>query len=281
MERSLPDMEYSANLVRMKLGPEFDPDYVRQHPYRCISASEYKMGREYRIVRENGLGDHLLLLTLSGGGIADGTALVPFSLYLFKPHERHDYGTDPQAGFWQFLWAHVHAPANWLPLLDWKTVSIQLIPQGERRRIVALFRDVVVNSSTGSGFDEALAMNLLENMLLRLSRAHAATGDFDFGERVRTYVLEHLAEPLDVASLAANFSLSPSRFAHRFREIFDTSPQAYVEGCRIEMARRLLLTTTMSVKEIAFSCGFTDPLYFSKRFSRLSGKSPSEWRRLP
>ena len=273
-------MEYSAKLICMKLDPEFDPDYVRQHPYRCISASEYRMGREYRIVRENGLGDHLLLLTLSGCGIVDGTALVPFSLYLFKPNERHDYGTDPQAGFWQFLWAHVHVPANWLPLLDWKTVSIQSIPQGERRRIVALFRDVVVNSSTGSGFDEALAMNLLENMLLRLSRAHAAADDLDFGEEVRAYVLEHLAESLAVASLAAKFSLSPSRFAHRFRDVFGTTPQAYVEGCRIEMARRLLLTTTMSVKEIAFSCGFNDPLYFSKRFARMAGNAPSAWRRL-
>ena len=69
MERFLPDMEYSAKLICMKLDPEFDPDYVRQHPYRCISASEYRMGREYRIVRENGLGDHLLLLTLSGCGM--------------------------------------------------------------------------------------------------------------------------------------------------------------------------------------------------------------------
>ncbi|MBQ6339949.1 MAG: helix-turn-helix domain-containing protein [Kiritimatiellae bacterium] len=264
----------------MKIDPSHDPDYVRRHPYRCLSASEYTMGREYRIVREGGLEDHLILLTLSGGGIADGTVLAPFSLHLFKPHERHDYGTDPKAGFWHFLWAHIHAPTDWLPLLDWKTISIQSIPQGERRRIVALFRDVVANSSTGSGYDEALAMNLLENMLLRLSRARAAADDLDFGEKARAYVLEHLAEPLDVAALAAKFSLSPSRFAHRFRDAFGTTPQAYVEGCRIAMARRLLLTTTLSVKEIAFASGFKDPLYFSKRFARMAGNAPSAWRRL-
>ena len=280
MESHLYDMEYSATLDCMKLDPSLDPDYVRRHPYRCLSAGEYKMGREYRIVREGGLEDHLILLTLSGGGLADGTALAPYTLYLFKPHERHDYGTDPTAGFWQFLWAHVHAPANWLTLLDWKTISIQSISQGERRRIVALFRDVVINSSTGSGYDEALAMNLLENMLLRLSRARTVTGDFDFGEKVRTYVLEHLAESLDVAALSAKFNLSPSRFAHRFRDAFGTTPQTYVEGCRIEMARRLLLTTTLSVKEIAFASGFRDPLYFSKRFARMVGNAPSAWRHL-
>ena len=264
----------------MKLDPAFDPTYVMQHPYRCISADEYKMGRNYRIVRENGLDDHLLLLTLAGCGLANETKLTAFSLYLFKPGERHDYGTDPQTGFWHFLWAHVHAPTNWLPLLAWKTISIQAIPQGERRRIVALFRDAVANSSTGTGYDKALAMNLFENMLLRIGRVRTTTADFDFGEEVRTYILEHLADSLDVPSLATRFRLSESRFAHRFRDVFGTPPQPYVEGCRLEMAKRLLLTTEKSVKEVAYSCGFKDPLYFSKRFARTTGKSPSEWRQL-
>lgn len=264
----------------MKLNPAFDPTYVMQHPYRCMSADEYKMGRNYRIVRESGLDDHLLMLTLAGGGLANETRLAPFSLYLFKPGERHDYGTDPQTGFWHFLWAHVHAPTGWLPLLAWKTISIQAIPQVERRRIVALFRDAVANSSTGAGYDKALAMNLFENMLLRIGRVRTTTADFDFEEEVRTYILEHLADSLDVASLAMRFRLSESRFAHRFRDVFGTPPQTYVEGCRHEMAERLLLTTEKSVKEVAYSCGFKDPLYFSKRFARTTGKSPSEWRRL-
>jgi len=279
MESRLKGMEYSAIIHAMKLDPAFDPTYAMQHPYRCISADEYKMGRNYRIVRENGLDDHLLLLTLAGCGIANETKLEPFSMYLFKPGERHDYGTDPQTGFWHFLWAHVHAPTNWLPLLAWKTISIQAIPQGERRRIVALFRDAVANSSTGKGYDKALAMNLFENMLLRIGRVRTTT-DFDFGEEVRTYILEHLADSLDVPSLATRFRLSESRFAHRFRDVFGTPPQPYVEGCRLEMAERLLLTTEKSVKEVAYSCGFKDPLYFSKRFARTTGKSPSEWRQL-
>ena len=258
----------------------FSPEYVKTHPYRCVWASEYRMGSDYRIIRDVGTEDHLLLLTVSGAGVANGTPLKPYSLYLFKPHEKHDYRTDPEVGNWHFLWAHLHAPANWLPLLEWKTLSIQSIPERERRRIVALFREVVVNTSSGSGYDEALAMNLLENILLRLAKIRATGGNIDFGEDVRQYVIDHLSEQLPVASLAAAFRLSPSRFAHRFREAFGTSPQAYVEGCRIEMARRLLLTTAMSVKEVALTCGFNDPLYFSKRFFHATCSAPSRWRNL-
>ncbi len=258
----------------------FDPNYVRTHPYRCVWASEYRMGTDYHIVREGGLEDHLLLLTLSGAGIANGTKLGTNSLYLFKPHERHDYRTAPDIGEWHFLWAHVHAPTNWLPLLDWKELSIASIPQSERRRIIALFRDVVRDSSSGSSYDVALAMNLLENMLLRLARARAIGGNLDFGDEVKSYILEHLSDCLDIATLSQMFHLSPSRFAHRFRDTFGTSPQAYVEGCRMEMARQLLLTTAMPVKAIALSCGFADPLYFSKRFACATGFSPVQWRRL-
>ena len=62
-------MEYSAIILSMKYNPAFNPDYIKMHPYRCISADEYRMGQNYHILRENGLDDHLLLLTLAGGGL--------------------------------------------------------------------------------------------------------------------------------------------------------------------------------------------------------------------
>ena len=271
-------MEYSAILRAMNPKIAFDSEYVKTYAYRCVWSSEYKMGTNYHIVRDCGTKDHLLLLTVSGAGIANGTELEPFSFYLFRPHMRHDYRTAPDIGSWHFLWAHFHAPANWFPYLDWKTFSIQSAPTSERRRIIALFREVILNSSTGYGYDEALAMNLLENILLRLAKIRTTGDDLDFGEDVRTYILEHLAENLTVSTLATAFHLSTSRFAHRFRDAFGTPPQAYVEGCRIEMARRLLLTTEMSVKEVALTCGFNDPLYFTKRFSHATGSAPSYWR---
>lgn len=278
MEWLLIVMEYSAIMRAMNILPELDPDYVRQHPYQCISADEYDMGRNYRIVRDGGLDDHLVLLTLAGCGRANGTELEPFSIYLFRPGERHDYGTDPATGIWHFLWAHVHAPANWLNLLDWKKLSILAIPQTERRRIVALFKGAIEHSSTNMSYDKALAMNLFENMLLRISRARTAAANLYFNDEVRTYILEHLSDRLNVRALATQFKLSESRFAHRFRDVFGMPPQLYIENCRLQMAQRLLLTTDMSIKEIAFACGFNDPLYFSKRFLRSIGKSPSEWR---
>ena len=81
----------------------FDPEYVKSHPYRSIWGSEYRMATEYHIVRDGGLDDHLIILTVSGRGLANGTRLCPHTLYHFKPHERQDYRTDPSTGEWRFL----------------------------------------------------------------------------------------------------------------------------------------------------------------------------------
>lgn len=53
---------------------------------------------------------------------------------------------------------------------------------------------------------------------------------------------------------------------------------AYVARQRIALARQMLDLTDRPVGMIARSAGFTDPLYFSTRFRRLVGSSPSRYR---
>ena len=52
----------------------------------------------------------------------------------------------------------------------------------------------------------------------------------------------------------------------------------YLNKVRITEAKRRLLNTTLPVKQIALDCGFTDPLYFSRLFSRNEKISPKKFR---
>ena len=262
----------------MKLEKEHDPEYIVRHPYRQISAGEYTMGASYRIVRESGLEDHLVILTLSGGGLTCGEKLRPGSMFVFHPGECHDYGTDPAAGEWHFLWAHIHASRDIAALLDWRILDLQGIPEADFALLRERFREAVRNAATGNRLDEALAMNAMEYIILAVARLRGEIGDVEFADSMRTYIPQHISEDLSLPALAKFARLSTSRFSHRFREVFGLSPLAYVESCRIEAAKRLMLTTAMSVKEAALSCGFKDPLYFTRRFTKTCGKSPSKWR---
>ena len=64
-----------------------------------------------------------------------------------------------------------------------------------------------------------------------------------------------------------------------FKEAYGTTPIRFLRDCRLEYARWLLATTETDITEIAFSSGFTDSGYFSKRFQRKYRMMPTEYRK--
>jgi AraC-like DNA-binding protein len=55
----------------------------------------------------------------------------------------------------------------------------------------------------------------------------------------------------------------------------------YRDRRRMELAKRLLLTGNLRIKEIAHEVGFVNPYHFSRRFRELTGQSPRDYRRDP
>jgi len=88
----------------------------------------------------------------------------------------------------------------------------------------------------------------------------------------------HFQRPFNIATLAASSGLSRNFFAARFRERFGMTAGGYLLHLRMEMAKNLLLSTTQSIKEVAYETGIPDPHYFNKQFRRVVGMSPSLYR---
>lgn len=83
---------------------------------------------------------------------------------------------------------------------------------------------------------------------------------------------------LGVDEYAKMCNLSTSYFTHLFTKNTGYSPLEYKTRQRINIAKNLLSTTNLSVKEISTVLGFKDPLYFGRCFKRTTGQSPSEYR---
>ena len=64
-----------------------------------------------------------------------------------------------------------------------------------------------------------------------------------------------------------------------FKKQFGMSFSEYVNGKRLEKSRELLLSTVLSVKEIADEVGFTDANYFTRLFRQNFGISPTDFRK--
>ena len=96
--------------------------------------------------------------------------------------------------------------------------------------------------------------------------------------RVTDYIRATLHEPPDYAQLARLAALSYCQLFRLFKSELGVSPQQYIERQRIELAKRLLALNRLSVKEVAAQAGFVNQLYFSRRFQKATGLSPSQYR---
>ena len=94
---------------------------------------------------------------------------------------------------------------------------------------------------------------------------------------VRLYVDKYFDnDGLTLKSVSEEFSYNPKYLSSLFTKIVGESFSSYLTKVRINYAQTLISQGHTSVKDIAFMCGFKDPLYFSKVFKRRTGKAPSE-----
>jgi transcriptional regulator GlxA family with amidase domain len=95
---------------------------------------------------------------------------------------------------------------------------------------------------------------------------------------VQAAIAEHPEADHSVERLAARAHMSPRHFARVFRTEVGATPAAYVERARIEAARRLLETTSLSLDDIALTAGFASADTFRRAFARRVGTNPREYR---
>ena len=239
----------------------------------------------YRAYRPNGVGDWLLILTLSGEGRfghpAGELLSRPGDWVLLPAGTAHDYGVARGAPHWELLWAHFRPRPDWHQLLGWPQAGGGLMHLHLDGPEIDQFHTVHALQASGRKRAEALAMNALESLLLRCDEFVAPhSGPLDQRiERAIDFIEAGLAQSLSVGIIADAAGLSPSRFSHLFREQTGQSVQAFLEERRMVRAADLLRRTSFPVQQVAAQLGFDSPFYFSRRFALWSGKSPTAFRR--
>ncbi len=93
-------------------------------------------------------------------------------------------------------------------------------------------------------------------------------------ERTIHTMHSHMQEELALEELAAVAYLSPSRYKHVFRHMIGIPPGEFLSALRLQAARRLLLTTTLSVTDICFEVGYNSMGSFTSRFTYMVGLPP-------
>ena len=99
-------------------------------------------------------------------------------------------------------------------------------------------------------------------------------------QQAAQYISEHFREDISLADVAAQAYMSGSYFSRKFKKITGLNFSEYLTSTRIKAADDLLLQTSLSIAEIAASCGFGDANYFGDIFKKHKGMSPTKYRRM-
>lgn len=96
---------------------------------------------------------------------------------------------------------------------------------------------------------------------------------------VFVYMNEHLAEKITLSKLANLANMSKHHFSRNYRKYFGTSPMKHVNNLRIKRSIELLPRKDLRITEIAFRVGYDDLNRFIRNFKKLTGQTPSEFRK--
>ena len=94
-----------------------------------------------------------------------------------------------------------------------------------------------------------------------------------------TYIRENYASPISLESVASVVNLNSAYLSFLFKKVVGMTFSDYVNKCRIEAAAKWLENSTYNINEIAEMSGYNEPRYFSDKFKKKMGVTPSEYRK--
>jgi AraC family transcriptional regulator len=127
---------------------------------------------------------------------------------------------------------------------------------------------------------ELMAAHIVEKYTVIAAKAAAHRGGLPIHQlrKLEDFIGEHLGEEIPVERLAELAELSPSHFAHVFKETTGMTPLQFVTQQRITRAQQLIRETSRSVIEVGLEVGYASPSHFAQVFRRVAGVTPTEFR---
>lgn len=166
--------------------------------------------------------------------------------------------------------------------VDWPSAKpVMSLGPEESRRVVERLQeldDELRDIRPGNSF---FCLALFMELLARLARH----GDGARARQARSLiaaVVEHINKnyrrQLEVEELVSLAKMSRRNFFRHFQEATGRGPGEYARLVRVGRAAELLLSTSLSIAEVAADCGFSDSNYFCRAFREAMGTSPGQFR---
>jgi len=261
-----------------------------KHLHIC-TIGYYPKAKDHYTYRKKGLPENFLFYCVDGHGwyqIGDQRYEVsPNEFFILPQNVEHAYGShagDP----WSIYWIHFGGDSlkefNQIKAVQKHFKPFYIKDSGD---ILPIFTKIYKTLELGYSIDNLLFANMCLSHFLTLfvyNSRHYVTpvqnDKTDCVDNAILYMQEHINENISLNELSSQYNYSVSRFSNLFKQKTGYAPIDYFVQMKMQKACQQLDFTNKSIKDIAFSMGFDDPYYFSKRFSTMIGMSPKKYRSL-
>lgn len=237
------------------------------------------------------LNEYQLLYITEGEGVfnsahAKDVPLKAGDLFLLFPGEWHTYYPTGKHG-WKSYWIGFKGKnVDDRVKAGFLSVDKPIYHVGFSADIIRLYEEAYKRAQEEAPYlQQILAgiVNHLVGLMYALERSMELSKDHtrvDMINLARLRIRESLEVDLTIQQVAEELGVSYSNFRKLFKEFTGISPALYQQDLRLQRAKELLATTTLSIKEIAYRLRFESPDYFSSKFKIKTGKKPSEFRNM-
>jgi AraC family transcriptional regulator len=199
-------------------------------------------------------------------------------------HDWHEPRTLPRMTFFYFNPARLAT----VPELHFSSTSFAprlFFEDGALWDTALKLRTLIDDGGSDRLYIQALGLVLAHELVRLNAQRHCAKVPVHGGlaawqrRKAINYIEEHLADSISLATLAQLVRLSPNYFCRAFSQSFGLPPQRHHTAQRIERAKMLLAQPGASITDVGLTVGYSEASAFSTAFRRISGLTPSAYRR--
>lgn len=281
-------MTHGRPLTRFEVSLFATPNALHQEVFYTVPRAGHVVAGPDHHTRRDHFPGHELIWCLRGRGSVRVQGRVhsvgPASLAWVNCQQPHEHWADPTDP-WEVYWVRIEGPR--LEAMS-RMLSVADSPIFENcaAEVASLYPEVFRLMEDPAPESPALIHATVARLLALACSARARAGELgDLG----THVPEPLRKPMEqmrlfyfqqvrVSDLAAMAGLSAPHFTRLFKSVFGTSPIDWLRRERISQAKRRLVESDDSIKQIAEQVGYSDRFFFSKDFKAHTGSTPGEFR---
>lgn len=166
-------------------------------------------------------------------------------------------------------------------LEDYNNLRPFSIDVNDNKTLQNLFYEIETKFGSGKEKDYE-CMSILYSILAIIEKEYLAVKQKHIPKRMKNakkFIDDNFDSKISVTELSESAGISEVHFRNEFKQCYGLSPLSYIKHVRIDNAKLMLCSGYYDISDVAIRCGFDSISYFSYEFKRITGMTPTEYKK--